>query len=75
MIKNVSKVCSCGKGYRSHYDLRCGHCRGEAGEQRLRQFHEKLLQAEREIQMQFYGFYVPEGQPWDGSLDVEVEHG
>jgi hypothetical protein len=24
---NVSKVCDCGKGYRSAYDGKCAHCR------------------------------------------------
>lgn len=25
----VSKVCSCGKGYRSRIDGKCGHCRSK----------------------------------------------
>lgn len=71
VTKNFSKVCSCGKGYRSRYDLRCGNCRTKHGVRRLDEFKRALIKAEREVQMQFYGMYVPDVQPADGSIDAE----
>lgn len=28
-VQVISKVCDCGKGYRSAHDLKCGHCRSK----------------------------------------------
>ncbi|CBW54777.1 hypothetical protein [Pantoea phage LIMElight] len=69
--KRMSKVCSCGKGHRSEWDLQCGHCRTKTGAQRLGLFKRELEKQERALQMQFYGFYTPDAQPGDGTINVE----
>lgn len=70
-FKRFSKVCDCGTGYRSEWDLKCGHCRGKTGEQRLSMFQRELMKQERALQMQFFGFYTPDAQPGDGTIRAE----
>lgn len=55
MDKIVSHVCSCGKGYRSLHDLKCGHCRDE---QALAAYFNALEDAKRELQLKHFGVYV-----------------
>ena len=39
--KALSRVCDCGRGYRSAYDGKCGHCRNR----KEREAHKKLIYA------------------------------
>lgn len=55
MDRTVSHVCSCGMGYRSQHDLKCGYCRDEAA---LAAYFKALEDAKREIQLQHFGVYV-----------------
>lgn len=54
--KVLSRVCDCGKGYRSWVDLRCGHCRGKAGTDKHAEFYRRAEAAVQAIQMEMFGF-------------------
>lgn len=38
----LSKVCSCGKGYRSRIDGKCGHCRSKKEAALFDKYHNEL---------------------------------
>lgn len=56
--KFVSTTCTCGRGKRSHVDLKCGHCRNQS-EEKLRQEYWRQLENLRGcLQLELFGFTV-----------------
>lgn len=71
-VMHLSRVCDCGKGYRSRHDLKCGHCRGKSGELKLRRYFLELEAAERRLQLEHFRHYTHSvGGPY-GTLIVET---
>lgn len=71
-LKVISKVCDCGKGYRSVHDLKCGHCRSANETAKLNRYH-RLQEAQyATTQREYYGHSVPVCQPGDGTYVIEV---
>lgn len=52
----VSRVCACGKGYRSWVDLKCGHCRTEQETDAHSEFYRRAESAVQAIQSEMFGF-------------------
>lgn len=71
MTKEFSKVCNCGKGYRSWGDLMCGNCRGKSGAVKLALYQRRLTELQASLQQEMYGFYVHEVGGPNGTLLVE----
>lgn len=57
-IREISRVCGCGRGYRSRHDLLCGYCRGKQGRRKLDQYHQALEAAQRRLQLEYFRHYV-----------------
>lgn len=71
MIKEINKVCDCGKGYRSRHDILCGNCRGKSGDAKLALYHKRLSEMQAALQREMYGFYVHATGGPNGALRVE----
>lgn len=71
-VQVISKVCDCGKGYRSWHDLKCGHCRSKQEERKLVQYHLALEDAKRRLQLEYFRHYVHDVSAPYGDLRVEL---
>jgi len=67
MRKQVhSRVCSCGKGYRSQVDLLCRNCRSKDEQKAFdASMHRLIYSPNKQTQMVMFGFYTPDTQPHD----------
>ena len=66
MRKQVhSRVCSCGKGYRSQVDLLCRNCRSKDEQRAFDEFHARINLFAAKTQLIMFGFYTPDTQPHD----------
>lgn len=70
--ESYSRVCSCGKGYRSKWDLKCGYCRTKVERAKLLRMFQTMEQQVEVTQRAYMGFYAPCCQPGDA---IEVTRG
>lgn len=75
MIREISRVCDCGKGYRSWHDILCGNCRGKSGDAKLALYHKRLSEMQADLQREMYGFYVHDVGGPNGTLRVDFLEG
>ena len=71
-VKVISKVCDCGKGYRSRHDLKCGHCRSKQEERKLVHYQQALEDAHRRLQLEYFRHYVHDVSAPYGDFRVEL---
>ena len=71
-IQIISKVCDCGKGYRSWHDLKCGHCRSKQEQRQMVEYHKALEDAKRRIQLEYFRCYTHQVSAPYGDLRVEL---
>lgn len=55
-FKTLSRVCSCGRGYRSWVDLKCGHCRTRQEVDKQSEFYRRAEAAVQKLQEDMFGF-------------------
>lgn len=60
-----SRVCRCGKGYRSQVDLLCRNCRSKDEQKAFDAFHAQINLFATQTQLVMFGFYTPDTQPHD----------
>lgn len=55
----MDKVCKCGKGYVSHHDGKCGHCRTKYDKEQLDKYFKELEEWQQRLRLKYFNIPVP----------------